>query len=96
MITRRRFCNAMAAAALGAIARARSARAAAPANSMAMQAAWVNDAEFIGYFVGLQNGYYKAQSLDLHYLSGGPDVIPESALLAGKAPLALTTPDTSV
>ncbi len=31
-----------------------------------------------------------------HYLSGGPDVIPESALIAGKADLTLTTPDTTV
>jgi len=96
MITRRRFCHELAAASLGPLAVARHTRAASPANSMSMQAAWVNDAEFIGYFVGLQNGYYKAQSVDLRYLSGGPDVIPESALLAGKAPLALTTPDTTV
>jgi ABC-type nitrate/sulfonate/bicarbonate transport system substrate-binding protein len=74
----------------------RMGHAAAGANSLAMQAAWVNDAEFIGYFVALQNGYYKAQDVDLHYLSGGPDVIPESALLAGKAPLALTAPDTTL
>jgi ABC-type nitrate/sulfonate/bicarbonate transport system substrate-binding protein len=32
----------------------------------------------------------------MHYLSGGPDVIPESALLAGKAPVALTVPDTTI
>ena len=30
------------------------------------------------------------------YLSGGPDVIPESSLIAGKADLTLTTPDTTV
>jgi len=96
MITRRHFCRAMAAASVSSLASARHARAATPTNTVAMQAAWVNDAEFIGYFVGLQNGYYKGQGVDLHYLSGGPDVIPESALLAGRAPLALTTPDTTV
>jgi ABC-type nitrate/sulfonate/bicarbonate transport system substrate-binding protein len=61
-----------------------------------MQAAWVNDAEFIGYFVALRNGYYKAQDVDMRYLPGGPDVIPESALLAGRAPMALTVPDTTI
>jgi ABC-type nitrate/sulfonate/bicarbonate transport system substrate-binding protein len=96
MITRRRLCQALTAASLTSLSVARQARAAVPSNALSMQAAWVNDAEFIGYFVGLQNGYFKAQNLDLHYLSGGPDVIPESALLAGKAPLALTTPDTTV
>ncbi len=96
MMTRRRFCRALAAAGLSPLAMNRNARAVAPANSVSMQAAWVNDAEFIGYFVGLQNGYYQAQGVDLHYLSGGPDVIPESALLAGKAPIALTAPDTTI
>ena len=96
MITRRRLCRGLAAATLSSLAIARHARAVTATNTLSMQAAWVNDAEFIGYFVGLQNGYYKAQGVDLHYLSGGPDVIPESALLAGKAPLALTTPDTTV
>src|SRR6202012_3960533 len=89
------FCRSLAlagsaTAALPAIGRA------AVVNTVAMQAAWVNDAEFIGYFVALQNGYYKAQDVDMQYLSGGPDVIPESSLLAGKAPVALTVPDTTV
>jgi len=95
MLTRRGFCHSLALAGGTALVMPRGARAAAP-NAVAMQAAWVNDAEFIGYFVALQNGYYKAQDVDMHYLSGGPDVIPESALLAGKAPLALTVPDTTI
>ncbi len=61
-----------------------------------MQAAWINDAEFMGYFIAIDNGYYKDEGLDLTYLSGGPDVIPESTIVAGKADLALTTPDTTV
>ena len=68
MMNRRRFCRALAATGLSPLALARHSRAAAAANTVAMQAAWVNDAEFIGYFVGLQNGYYKAQGVDLHYL----------------------------
>jgi ABC-type nitrate/sulfonate/bicarbonate transport system substrate-binding protein len=96
MITRRHFCHSLASASLSTVALARNSRAAVATNSVSMQAAWVNDAEFIGYFVALQNGYYKAQGIDMRYLSGGPDVIPESALLAGKAPIALTTPDTTI
>ena len=99
MLNRRGFCQSLAYATLGAMPLPRSramAATAAAGNSLSMQAAWVNDAEFIGYFVALQNSYYKAQDIDLHYLSGGPDVIPESALLAGKAPIALTVPDTTI
>ena len=95
MLTRRSFCHSAAFGALSALGAARSTPAAAT-NALSMQAAWVNDAEFIGYFVGLQNGLYKAEGVDLNYLSGGPDVIPESSLLAGKAQLSLTSPDTTI
>jgi len=71
-------------------------RRAAAASPFTFQASWINDAEFTGYFVGIDEGYYKAEDLDLTYLSGGPDVIPESSLIAGKADLTLTTPDTTV
>ncbi|MCB2132457.1 MAG: ABC transporter substrate-binding protein, partial [Rhodobacteraceae bacterium] len=69
------------------------ARAASP---LTMQAAWINDAEFSGYFLAMDKGYYSEEGLDLTYLSGGPDVIPESTIIAGRADLALTTPDTTI
>lgn len=69
-----------------------------PSKDFAMQAAWVNDAEFTGYFVAMaeENNFYEEEGLNLIYLPGGPDVIPEGTLLARKADLALTTPDTTV
>ena len=70
--------------------------AAAQGAPFAMQAAWINDAEFSGYFVAIDQGYYAAEGLDLEYLPGGPDVIPESTIVAGRADLALTTPDTTI
>jgi ABC-type nitrate/sulfonate/bicarbonate transport system substrate-binding protein len=96
MLTRRTLCRSLSAGALAAFAGAGRQAAAAPTNALSMQAAWVNDAEFMGYFVGLETGLYKANDVDLTYLSGGPDVIPESALLAGKAAIALTTPGTTI
>lgn len=82
-------------AAMGGVALAlpRMAQAATP---FAMQAAWINDAEFVGYFLGQDKGYYAEEGLELAYLSGGPDVIPESTIIAGRADLALTTPDTTI
>ena len=66
------------------------------ATPITMQAAWINDAEFAGYFLAMDQGYYTDEGLDLTYLSGGPDVIPESTIIAGRADLALTTPDTTI
>lgn len=71
-------------------------RLAYAATPLAMQAAWINDAEFAGYFLAIDKGHYTAEGLDLTYLSGGPDVIPESTIIAGRADLALTTPDTTI
>lgn len=68
----------------------------AAAASLTFQASWVNDAEFTGYFVAIDSGLYKEEGLDITYLPGGPDVIPESALLAAKADITLTTPDTTI
>jgi ABC-type nitrate/sulfonate/bicarbonate transport system substrate-binding protein len=63
---------------------------------LAMQAPWVNDAEFIGYFVALQHDWYKDGGLDLVYQPGGPDVIAEGTLLSKRADLALTPVETTV
>jgi ABC-type nitrate/sulfonate/bicarbonate transport system substrate-binding protein len=59
--------------------------------TLRMQSAWVSDAEFMGYYIALDKGYYTAENIDYTYIPGGPDVIPETTLLAGQAELALTT-----
>lgn len=89
---RRHFLHAAAGAGLAMplLGRAQAAR------PFTMQAAWINDAEFMGYFVGMDKGFYKAEGLDLKYLSGGPDVIPEGSVLSGKADVALSTVETVV
>jgi ABC-type nitrate/sulfonate/bicarbonate transport system substrate-binding protein len=94
MLTRRAVCRSLALSGLAALTGAR--RAAAATDALSLQSAWINDAEFMGYFVGLETGIYKANGVDFTYLPGGPDVIPESALFAGKAALALTTPHTTL
>ena len=91
-LNRRSFLAASAAAASWPLM-PRVARAATP---LTMQAAWINDAEFAGYFLAMDQGYYAAEGLDLTYLPGGPDVIPEGTIVAGRADLALTTPDTTI
>lgn len=73
-----------------------SGSAAAAPTPLTMQASWINDAEFAGYFTAIDKGYYTDQGIDLTYLPGGPNVIPESTLLAGTADIALTSPDTTV
>ena len=91
-IDRRRMLALMGAAAAFP-AMSRFAHAATP---FTFQASWINDAEFAGYFLAADKGYYTEEGLDLAYLPGGPDVIPESTIIAGKADMTLTTPDTTI
>jgi ABC-type nitrate/sulfonate/bicarbonate transport system substrate-binding protein len=91
-LNRRRFLGTAAASAVAASMPIR----AVAGTTFTMQAAWINDAEFAGYFIGVDEGYYAEEGLDLTYLSGGPDVIPESTIIASRADLALTTPDTTI
>jgi ABC-type nitrate/sulfonate/bicarbonate transport system substrate-binding protein len=60
------------------------------AEKINLQSAWINDPEFAGYMIAIDNGYYAAQGLNVNYLPGGPDVIPEAALLSGQADISLT------
>jgi len=94
-LNRRKFLG-TAAAGLAAGAMPGFLRSANAATPLTFQASWINDAEFTGYFVAIDQGYYKDEGLDLTYLSGGPDVIPESSLISGKADVTLTTPDTTI
>jgi len=75
----------LAAAALSPVGRARA------ATPLSFQSIWINDPEFAGYFIALDKGYYAAEGLDLTYIPGGPDVIPQASLLTGKADIALTS-----
>ncbi|MFD1713513.1 ABC transporter substrate-binding protein [Amnibacterium flavum] len=63
---------------------------------LTLQSSWINDAEFMGYYIAQDNGLYEDEGIDLTYLPGGPSVIPESSLLAGDADIAITSPDTTI
>ncbi|MCX5515479.1 myristoyl transferase [Kaistia algarum] len=66
-------------------------RARAAGTPLNFQSIWINDPEFSGYFIALDKGYYTAEGLDVNYIPGGPDVIPQASLLTGKADIALTS-----
>jgi ABC-type nitrate/sulfonate/bicarbonate transport system substrate-binding protein len=65
-------------------------RQAQAADELNFQAIWLNDPEFLGYMIAIDNGDYASAGLKVNYFPGGPNLIPEGALLAGKADVALT------
>lgn len=62
---------------------------------LSLQLPWVNDAEFIGYFIAMEEGLYKSAGLNFNYLRGGPDKIADEILFAKKSDIALTNPETT-
>ncbi len=69
-------------AAGGLLARAASAEA---ADAVTIQLKWVTQAQFAGYYVAKDKGFYKDAGLDVTIKPGGPDIAPEQVLAAGGA-----------
>lgn len=55
------------------------------ANSVTLQLQWVTQAQFAGYYVALDKGFYEEEGLDVTVLAGGPDIAPPQVLAGGGA-----------
>ena len=62
-----------------------TATAAYAADEVRLQLQWVTQAQFAGYYVALDKGYYDAEDLDVSVLPGGPDIAPPQVLAGGGA-----------
>ena len=54
-------------------------------NKVTLQLKWVPQAQFAGYFVAKDKGFYKDAGLDVTIKPGGPDVAPEQVIAGGGA-----------
>ena len=50
-----------------------------------IQLKWVTQAQFAGYFVALEKGFYEEEGLDVTIKPGGPDIAPPQVIAAGGA-----------
>ncbi|MBU0644918.1 MAG: ABC transporter substrate-binding protein [Alphaproteobacteria bacterium] len=55
------------------------------ADDVTLQLKWVTQAQFAGYYVALEKGFYEAEDLNVTIKPGGPDVAPVQVLLGGGA-----------
>lgn len=55
------------------------------ANDVTLQLQWVTQAQFAGYYVALDKGFYEAEGLNVTVLAGGPDIAPPQVLAGGGA-----------
>lgn len=70
---------------LGAVSAAALAAPAFAADDVTLQLKWVTQAQFAGYFVALEQGFYEAEDLNVTILPGGPDIAPGQVLAGGGA-----------
>jgi NitT/TauT family transport system substrate-binding protein len=54
-----------------------------------IQLKWVYQAQFAGYIIAQQKGYYKAQGLEVTIKPGGPDLAPPQVLAGGGVDFAV-------
>ena len=55
------------------------------ADPVTIQLKWVSQAQFAGYFVARDKGFYKEAGLDVTIKPGGPDVAPPQVIAGGGA-----------
>lgn len=54
-----------------------------------LQLKWVPQAQFAGYFLAQDKGYYEAEGLKVEILPGGPDIVPEQQVAGGSADIGV-------
>ena len=71
--------------ALAGVAAVAAVATAQAADKVTLQLKWVTQAQFAGYYVAKDKGFYKQEGLDVTIKPGGPDVAPEQVLAGGGA-----------
>lgn len=73
------------------------------ADKVTLQLKWVTQAQFAGYYVAKDKGFYEEENLDVDIKPGGPDIAPPQVLAGGGAdviidwmPAALATREKGV
>ena len=59
------------------------------ANSVTLQLKWVTQAQFAGYYVAKDKGFYEEEGLDVTIKPGGPDINPQQVLAGGGADVVI-------
>ena len=55
------------------------------ADDITLQLKWVTQAQFAGYYVALEKGFYEGEDLNVTINPGGPDIAPTQVLAGGGA-----------
>src|SRR5690606_12260261 len=62
----------------------------ASAEDVTLQLKWVTQAQFAGYYVAKDKGFYEEEGLNVTIKPGGPDIAPEQVIASGQADVITT------
>jgi NitT/TauT family transport system substrate-binding protein len=54
-------------------------------DDVTLQLKWVTQAQFAGYYVALENGFFEEENLNVTIRAGGPDIAPPQVIAGGGA-----------
>ncbi|OAN73401.1 nitrate ABC transporter substrate-binding protein [Sulfitobacter sp. EhC04] len=60
------------------------------ADDVTLQLKWVTQAQFAGYYVAKDKGFYEEEGLNVTIKPGGPDIAPEQVIVGGGADVIVT------
>ena len=64
-----------------------------PSTAVTVQLKWVHQAQFAGFYVARENGYYRREDLDVRFIEGGQGVDSAQPLIDGRADFAVLAPE---
>ena len=65
----------------------------APAEKVTVQLKWLHQAQFAGFYVAREKGFFQEENLKVTFLEGGPQIDIAKTLVAGQADFAVMAPE---
>lgn len=63
------------------------------ADKLTVQLKWLHQAQFAGFYVAMDEGYYAAENLDVAFIPGGPKIDLVRAITSGAADVGVLSPE---
>ena len=64
-----------------------------PVDKVTLQIKWVHQAQFAGFYMAQEKGYYDSENIEVTFLEGGQAINPTESLLSGKADFSVVSPE---
>ena len=64
-----------------------------PTDKVTVHLKWVHQAQFAGFYVAQEEGYYAEENIDVSFLEGGPGINIVERVHAGEADFGVTSPE---